>query len=105
MCVCVCVCVRVCVFVCECVCVCKRVCLRERDQYVHIKSIKMEGVDIGCVSRLPKFKYKLSHTTQCEWYESLLLAMQCSVGRSLFLSSPCSTEVTEGRWTSCRPNM
>ena len=34
-----------------------------------------------------------------------LLAMQYSVGRSRFLSSPCSTEFTEGRWTSCRLNM
>lgn len=40
-----------CVFVCECGCVCKRVCLREKDQYVHRKSIKTEGVDIGCVVR------------------------------------------------------
>ena len=32
------------------------------------------------------------------------LVMQCSAGRSLFFRRPCSTERTEGRWTSCSTN-
>ncbi len=34
-----------------------------------------------------------------------LLAMQCSVGNSLFRNSPCSTELTEGLCTSWRVNL
>ena len=30
-----------------------------------------------------------------------LFVIQCSAGRSRFLRRPCSTERTEGRWTSC----
>lgn len=33
-----------------------------------------------------------------------LLVIQCSAGRRRFLRRPCSTERTEGRWTSCNTN-
>lgn len=31
----------------------------------------------------------------------LLFVIQCSAGRRRFFRRPCSTERTEGRWTSC----
>lgn len=66
-----------------------------------------------CICKLVLIGVATNLTAKICWSTSLskeihthsLLAMQYSVGRSRFLSSPCSTEFTEGRWTSCRLNM
>ena len=113
----------VCVCVCVCVCMCGRM---EEDEPMLINLVKKYLSDFtrhqhpspqpnghtdfhwfslkGAATNLTaKVCWSSLGKEPCHTHS--LFAMQYSVGRSRFLSSPCSTEFTEGRWTSCRLNM
>lgn len=62
-------------------------------------------VKINARGKMSNVMLFTQYKQRANWHDcGILLVTQCSAGRSLFFIRPCSTERTEGRWTSCSTN-